>query len=115
MNKLAILRIRWICCWLLAFAMCSNAQAAAAQPSTAVEVVDSFQEQLLTVMREGKKLGFDGRFKHLQPAVRDSHDLTRIARIVLGKYWKELTDEQKRQFEKIFSELSVATYAYNFK
>jgi len=82
---------------------------------TARQVVEEFQNQLLDVMRQGKQLGFQGRFDKLDVAVRKSHDLPKIARIVVGKQWEELTPEQQVKLETVFSKLSVSAYAHNFK
>ncbi len=81
----------------------------------AKEIVLNFQDQLLDVMRQGKTSGFKGRYEILQKAINDSHDLSKIARIVVGKEWKKLSNEQKKELTEVFSELSVSAYAYNFK
>ncbi len=85
------------------------------QEVSAREVVADFQGQLLDTMKNGKKLGFDGRYKKLAEPVVKSHDLTKIARIVVGREWKKLTDEQKQKLVDVFSRLSIASYAHNFK
>jgi phospholipid transport system substrate-binding protein len=66
-------------------------------------------------MKQGKELGFKGRYDKLDVAVKKSHDLPKIARIVVGKQWEELTPEQQTKLEAVFSELSVSAYAHNFK
>lgn len=66
-------------------------------------------------MKRGEALGFQGRNKALDQAVRTSHAISTISRIVLGKRWKALSDEQQKQFKEIFTRLSIATYAHNFK
>jgi phospholipid transport system substrate-binding protein len=85
------------------------------QEISAREVVADFQTQLLDTMKNGKKLGFDGRYRKLTEPVVKSHDLTKIARIVVGREWKKLTDEQKQKLVDVFSRLSIASYAHNFK
>ncbi|MCK4840251.1 MAG: ABC transporter substrate-binding protein [Methylococcales bacterium] len=81
----------------------------------AKDVVLVFQDELLKVMAEGKELGFQGRYKKLESAIIKSHDLTKIARIVIGKEWKKLSEKQKLTLTDVFSRLSIASYAYNFK
>ena len=66
-------------------------------------------------MKQGETLGYKGRYEKLESVVVSSHDLTKIARIVVGKEWKKFTNEQKIKLTDIFSRLSIATYAYNFK
>jgi len=92
---------------LLGFAFGYNVQAAeniAAKTETksesARQVVEQFQKTLLDVMQHGSELGFDGRYKKLAPAVKKSHALTKIARIVVGREWKKLTEETNRRTAK---------------
>ena len=79
------------------------------------DIVLVFQAELLDVMRQGKQLGFQGRYNKLETAIIESHDLTKIARIVVGKEWKKLSKEQKLKLTDVFSRLSISAYAYNFK
>lgn len=88
---------------------------AMAEEMSARQVVDAFQNELLGVMKQGKELGFQGRYDKLDVAVKKSHDLPKIARIVVGKQWEELTVEQQNKLESVFSKLSVSAYAHNFK
>ena len=79
------------------------------------QVITTFQATLLEVMKQGKQLGYEGRYKELKPAIKDSHDLTKITRIVIGNQWKKLSTEQKKEMIQVFTELSIASYAHNFK
>ena len=90
-------------------------EAVAEKPSAAKDIVLNFQKQLIAVMEQGKTLGFQGRYEQLEKAIVDSHDLTKIARIVVGKEWKKLSDEQKATLTDVFSRLSISAYAHNFK
>ncbi len=78
-------------------------------------VVESFQTILLDVMQQGEQLGFKGRYDTLSPAVSSTHDLNKIARIVVGREWEKLTEPQQEQLTDSFSRLSVSAYAHNFK
>jgi phospholipid transport system substrate-binding protein len=89
-----------------------------AQDSSAVsakQVVESFQAELINVMKNGQKLGFAGRYDKLYDPVSNSHDLNKIARIVIGKEWEKLSEEQQKKLVDVFSRFSVASYAHNFK
>ncbi len=81
---------------------------------SAKEVVLIFQKELLKAMKQGKQLGFQGRFNKLESAIVNSHDLTKIVRIVVGKQWKNLTEEQKLELTEVFNRLSISSYAHNF-
>jgi phospholipid transport system substrate-binding protein len=85
---------------------------AATHPAT--EVVESLHDTLIAVMKEGKKLGYQGRYDRLAPVIATSYDLPFIARTVVGKYWETFSPEQKSRFVETFRNLSVATYAKHF-
>jgi len=93
----------------------ANGFAKDASGATAKQVVESFQAELINVMKNGQKLGFAGRYDKLYDPVSNSHDLTKIARIVIGKEWEKLSEEQQKKLVDVFSRLSVASYAHNFK
>ncbi len=82
---------------------------------SAKEVVLAFQDELLNIMKQGKELGFKGRYQKFEPAIVKSHDLEKVARIVVGKEWKGFSDEQKKKLTEVFARLSIASYAHNFK
>lgn len=77
-------------------------------------VVEGFQAVLISVMKDAQKLGYEGRYKRLKPAIEESHDLPQIAKTVSARFSDQLSDEQKKQFVDTFSELSIATYAAQF-
>jgi phospholipid transport system substrate-binding protein len=82
---------------------------------TPKQVVEEFQAVLIDVMKQGQKLGYQGRYDKLYPAIIRSHDLTKIARIVVGKEWETLSEKQQTELVDVFIRLSVASYAHNFK
>ncbi|WAK03706.1 ABC transporter substrate-binding protein [Methylobacter sp. YRD-M1] len=85
------------------------------EAATARQVVEKFQGELIDVMKNGKQLGYAGRYEKLKDPVSNSHDLTKIARIVVGKEWEKLTEDQQQKLVEVFSRLSIASYAHNFK
>lgn len=99
---------------VIVLALLFSASALAAGPS-AREVVEKFQADLIEVMKNGKTLGYAGRYDKLLSPVSESHDLVKIARVVVGKEWEKLTGEQQDKLVDVFSKLSVASYAHNFK
>ena len=92
----------------------ANSVFAQEESATARQIVDKFQNELIAVMKDGKRLGYAGRFEKLDPIVTNSHDLPKIARIVVGKEGEKLNEEQQKKLTDIFSKLSVASYAHNF-
>jgi phospholipid transport system substrate-binding protein len=108
---MVIKSIKFLVVCLLSMTALSNANAG----ETARQVVDKFQAELIDVMKNGKKLGYAGRYDRLNGSVTNSHDLTKIARIVVGKEWEKLSADQQQKLTDVFSRLSVASYAHNFK
>jgi phospholipid transport system substrate-binding protein len=102
---------------VLAFILCASVfgQAYGAEAANARQLVENFQSQLIEVMKNGKALKYAGRYEKLFPAVSNSHDLTKIARIVVGKEWEKLSEAQQQKLVDVFSRFSVASYAHNFK
>ncbi|MGR9072089.1 MAG: ABC transporter substrate-binding protein [Gammaproteobacteria bacterium] len=100
------------------FFLCINLSLAFAGDSgalTAKQVVENFQGELLEMMKQGDELKYSGRYEKMDAAVNKSHDLTKIARIVVGKEWKNLLPEQRDKLVDVFSQLSIASYAHSFK
>lgn len=93
----------------------ANAFAADEGGATARQVIEKFQNELIAVMKDGKKLGYAGRYDKLKEPVSNSHELTKIARIVVGKEWEKLSEDQQQKLVDVFSQLSIASYAHNFK
>jgi phospholipid transport system substrate-binding protein len=85
-------------------------QAAALPPAT----LSAFYDTLLSVMKDGQKLGFDGRRQKLAPAVTKTFDLPLMTRLVVGLQWPSLSPDEQRQLVAAFTEFSVATYASQF-
>lgn len=95
----------------LAVAWRGGESQAAAMPAATLK---SFYETLLSVMKEGPKLGFAGRRQRLAPAVTQAFDLALMTRLVVGLPWPSLSAEDQKQLVNAFSEFSIATYANQF-
>lgn len=86
-----------------------------AEPGNPEQVIHKLQSSLLQAMREGERLGYEGRFKLLEPVINQSHDIEMIIKTILGAtYWSQLDTEQKNLVVDTFRQLSVATYAGRF-
>lgn len=100
--------------WLLSTSamVLSASDSASANPE---QVIQKLQSSLLQVMRESEQLGYDGRFKFLEPVIEQSHDLELIIKTILGAtYWSQLDKDQKTLVVDTFRQLSIATYAGRF-
>ena len=77
--------------------------------------VDRLNGTLMEVMKGGQKLGYTGRYKKLDPVVKDTFEFEAVSLIALGTHWKKLEQPQKLAFMDKLTDLSVATYAAQFK
>ena len=111
----SIYRLRWFQIVLVSIVvLLLLAPTVAPAADTAAKVVEDLHAELLIVMQQAKKLGYAGRYQRLAPTVTASYDFPYISKVVVGRYWKSFTAEQKSQFIEIFSKLSIATYANRF-
>lgn len=76
--------------------------------------VEHLQDTLVEVMRNGKKLGYDGRYRELDPVVRKVFDFPLISRAVMGQDWAKLDARQRGQLQDVLAKLSVSSYAKEF-
>ena len=76
--------------------------------------LNAFYDVLLSVMKDGPKLGFEGRRQKLAPAVTQAFDLPLMTRLVVGLQWPSLSPDQQKQLVAAFTEFSIATYASQF-
>jgi len=88
--------------------------AAEASEDGAVDVVAHFQSVLISVMKDAGEIGFKGRVARLEPEVRQSHDLARVAHLTIGRHWRALAVQQQTRFIDTFARLVIATYAHQF-
>ena len=107
------IKLAWVLMWCFFISATAYAQEEGA--ATARQVVEKFQAELIDVMKNGKHLGYAGRYDKLKDPISNSHDLTKIARIVVGKEWEKLSEAQQQELVDVFSRLSIASYAHNFK
>jgi phospholipid transport system substrate-binding protein len=80
----------------------------------ATEVVGKLHTTLLAAMKDGDKIGYQGRFDQLAPVIKSSFDMPFISRTAVGKYWETFNSYQRSRFVDAFTQLSIATYAANF-
>jgi len=79
------------------------------------KIVSTLHDKLVEVMKNSPELGYEGRYRVLEPVVLASFDTPLIVKVILSRYWTELDEQQKGAFIAIFNRLSTATYASRFK
>jgi phospholipid transport system substrate-binding protein len=87
-------------------------RAAAAAPPRAI--VEAFYAVLLDVMKQATSLGFEGRYRRLQPAIEAAFNLPLMIRLAVGPQWNSLTPTQQTRLLEVFRRFTVATYASRF-
>jgi phospholipid transport system substrate-binding protein len=107
MNRLSLLA-------LIFLAMHIAMPYASADDQGAPQVVEKLHTTLLAAMKDGDKIGYQGRYDQLAPVIQSSFDMPFISRTVVGKYWETFNNEQRSRFVETFTQLSIATYAANF-
>lgn len=88
-----------------------GAPAAAGEPS---QVVDALHEQLIGVMKDADSLGYEGRFKQLEPVVSRLFDISFMAEKSVGRHWKTADEENRVRLLSTFGRFTVANYAGRF-
>jgi phospholipid transport system substrate-binding protein len=85
-----------------------------AENSEPAEVINNFNAALMDSMKRAKELGYSGRYKILEPVIKDSFALPFMASISVGKYWKNLTEKERSLFLETYTDWTIATYAGRF-
>jgi phospholipid transport system substrate-binding protein len=85
-------------------------------PDSAYATIYDLQQSLLQSMRDGAQLGFSGRVEFLAPVVNRTHDIELIIKTIIGAtLWNTLNPEQHDLIIDTFRQLSIVTYAGQFK
>jgi phospholipid transport system substrate-binding protein len=63
---------------------------------------------------DNKQLTNEDRAKKFRDLLDTDFDIPRIARFVLGRYWNEASEQDRQQFQKLFEEHVVRSYAQRF-
>lgn len=80
----------------------------------AVAVVENLHGILLENMKTSANKGYQERYDLISPFIEKNFDLELIVKVILSRYWKTFSDEQRTQFVELFKKLTIATYASRF-
>jgi phospholipid transport system substrate-binding protein len=86
----------------------------ATESSAPTKVVDALHENLISVMKDAKTLGYDGRFEQLEPVIGELFDIPFMAEKSIGRYWKTVDEENRAHLLTTFERFTVANYAGRF-
>jgi phospholipid transport system substrate-binding protein len=103
----------------LTIALCLTSFLASSAPasaggSKADAGVVKFNATLLKAMKNADHLGYHGRYKLLEPVVKEVFALSFMGSKALGRHWKKLTPAQQGQYLKAYTAWTIANYAGNF-
>jgi len=92
----------------------AQAKDAPASGTAAKAAIESFYTTLTGVMKAGNELGFSGRYRKLEPAIRKTFNLPLMTRFAVGPAWSQASAGEQQQLVSAFSDFSIATYASQF-
>lgn len=81
----------------------------AAEPEA---VAVGLQDSLIDAMKSSRP--YPERVAAVSAAVDTALDVEQIARLSLGRHWRELPEARRQEFVRIFRELTVASFASRF-
>jgi phospholipid transport system substrate-binding protein len=110
-----ITRRRFAAMALSAVTVMTAGKARAAEAAEPAAIVQSLYDALLATMKDGEKLGFDGRYQKLEPVIHKVFDVATMCKIAMGGYWTTLTTDKKNAVLVSFDKYTVSTYASRFK
>jgi len=93
----------------------SPSYAAAQSTGDPKAIVQAFYDALEETMKQGEQLGFDGRYKKLEPVIHQTFDVPVMAKIAIGSAWTNFTADEKSRMLDAFDRYMVTTYAARFK
>lgn len=93
--------------WLVA----PMASASGSAPSA---VIDGLHAALLDAMQRAAELGVDGRYRALEPVLREAYDFEQMTALAAGTAWGGADAPQRRDLVAAFTHFSIATYAARF-
>ncbi len=89
--------------------------AASAQASDPAAVqIEAFDNSLLSVMKQAKSLGAQGRYRELEPVMARTFDLPTMTRFAVGPKWAAVAPADQAALTKAFSRLAISFFAKNF-
>ena len=94
------------------FAVAQDTSAASNDPKV---VVQNFYDALQETMKQGEQLGFEGRYKKLEPVIRETFDVPVMLKIAVGGQWPKFTPDEKKELLEAFNRYLITNYAARFK
>ncbi len=99
-------------CWALALPAVGAAAGARAEPSAAAarELVETVGHEVLTILRD-PALGDQQKYEQLVALLSGPIDLDLVARLILGRYWRTVSEPQRAEYLTLFRAFALHTLA----
>ena len=91
-----------------------HAEVAEADATEARTTVERFYAELMEVMQRGEELAYEERYARLDPLVQQVYDLPFMSAKTLGRYWRDLPEQDRERWVSAFTRMTVSTYADRF-
>ncbi len=78
-------------------------------PGSAVRLLHA---SLLEVMKNSEELGYNGRYEKLLPVISSVFDTPLISKVILSRYWKDLSETQRSEFIDLQTEYGNLCLAF---
>jgi phospholipid transport system substrate-binding protein len=95
---------------LVVFGFCSQPTLSQSAESRAEAIVMSLAEQAWTLLAR-QDLSPEQRQDELAELIESRTDIALLSRLVLGRYWRELTDDQKVEYQGLFRVVIIRNLA----
>ncbi len=82
----------------------------AAGAAPAARFVDSLGQRVIAILRD-ERLDRQARLDQLTRVIDEATDLSLVARLVLGRYWREASEAQRKEYVALFRALVLKTMA----
>jgi phospholipid transport system substrate-binding protein len=88
--------------------------AAEAKAETAQSFIEGLGQKALTSLT-GKNISVAEREKRVRTLLRNHFDIPTIGRFAMGRFWRDATPKQRDEYQKLFEDMIVKTYAKRFE
>jgi phospholipid transport system substrate-binding protein len=77
-------------------------------------VVERLNATLLEAMQNARELGYAGRYRTLEPVLRQSFDFDFMTRLSIGRAWNDFSAADQARLVDLFAQMSIANFAARF-
>lgn len=78
------------------------------------QIVKEINAAVIDCMKRADELGYQGRYNRLQPVLVENFDFPLMARVAVGRHWRDLGNAQRQRLIDRFTKMSIATFAARF-